>query len=1024
MTEDKPIYISAEDDITTIRERLSTTASRYVTLIIPEQSQLRSLTAWRILHKTARELGKEVSVISTDPLVRSVAKEANFKVAQSPTSTLSSKAGGKSGKSRPPSRPGGTVKLNGTESGSEAGNTKGTGGTPKGKTSSLLRSTKSPTSSPSSPSSSTRQPESGPTNRQQSPQTTQTEQFHQWYRDVPESASFLKRETERPVEQSPSAITDALFNHATASSDTESPYGHIYDLGVSGHSSSFGTHSSPPIDGGVPYSVDDEDYKRAEAIRNSAKESAIPTQTPLSPSTPAEMEPPPIVPLKPTVSPSTPSPSGSSRRYSVRDLHTVRDELDNNDVHDISDIPSFYESSDASYRTTPLPPEGKDPYANMEDDSRPPSFLAEQHASATVDSLDTSEHSIQGASSDIIDGEVEYLGDSDEGIQSSFMPTPITSPETLHSWGEPLQDEEQPDEDGPSRLYKPSSRSRRENRGTQGNQGTQGTQGTQGNSARSGQLGQKIQPREGRTYGAASARAEFDDPDYIPPLPKPVEELPTISLSPQEAQEVRNRRISGKIPPAPVTPSKKLQGTGASQTKTPKMTSKALPIESATSRRALQPVPARSGPTTTTRQAQQGSQVARTATKRPPSAKSTKKLPPSRRSNGLAYVIPIVIVAILIGLLAYLGPTANVIIALPAKDYTHAIILKAGSGAGVQPSEQFSNNFVATGVGKATGTVNVGTAAATGTVTFANTGSTDVKIPTGIVVTTSSGIAFATTAEAVVTKAGDTTSNPIDVPVQAQNPGKSGNTSAGTITVFPNTSLTTIAQANNGMTDSNIKLTVVNSSPTTGGGTGTALAATQQDINTTRATLDKTLNAQYESWLKQHSASTDLTGMLSKVEKVLNAPAVGATVAGDGTFTEKLSMNVSIAVIRAATLQEASATQINQALKGDKTYSGYVVVTDPQHPIQVQKLQTPTTDGKVVTFKFVGAGKIVPNISTQQIQHLIAGKRAADARALLRSQLPNVRNVTITTGPQFGSWSPGIIPLWPGHIDIHLVPSV
>ena len=1019
MTEDKPIYISAEDDVTTVRERLSTTASRYVTLIIPEQSQLRSLTAWRILHKSARELGKEVSVISTDPLVRSVAKEANFSVAPSPTSTLSSKAGGRTGKSRPPSRPGGTVKLSGSENASEPGNPKGTGAT-KEKTSSLFRSTKLPSSPSSSslPSSSpTRPSASNPTSRQQTPET---EQIRPWYGDVPQPASPTQRETERPVEPISPTTTDALFSHNVSLSDTEPQYGQIYDLDMSDGSPSFGKHSSPSIEAGTPYSVDDEDYKFAENIRNSVKGNAVTPQTPFSPSTPAHTESASTTPLESAETsftsrssdiadisdtPGMPDGSNTSKRYKVQDLRRLQNEPYDGDIHDIGD---------ASYRTTPLPFEGKDPYANMDDDIRLPSSLAEQHASATVDSLDTSEHSIQSASSDGIDGEVEYLGDSDEGIHSSAMATPIISGETMHAWGEPLPDEEQPDDVGPSRLNRPSNRSRRETRGSQTNQAGQ---------ARSGQLGQK--GREGRTYGAVSARPELDEPDFLPPHERAIEDRPTVTMSPQEVQAARNRRPSGKIPTSPITPSKKLQGaTGAIQNRTQKPPSKALPAEPETARRVLQPVPMRTTPTPT-RQGQQrtqGQPIARGSTRRPSSAKATKKLPPPRRSNGIAYVIPIVIVAIIIGLLAYLGPTASVAIALPAKDYSHAVTLKAGTGTGVVPSVQFSNDFVASSVGKATGTANVGTAPASGTVTIANTGSIDVTIPSNTVVTTGNGISFATTAEAVVTKAGDTTSNPVEVPILAQSPGQSGNVAASTITVIPNTSLNAIAHANNGTAVANIKLTIVNTNPTTGGGTGTAPAARQTDINAIKVTLDKMLDAQYQAWLKQHTTSADLAGILSSGETWLSIPNVNTPLSSDGTFTAKRSRNVTIVVIRATTLQQASATQMNQALKGDKNYSGYTVVSDLQHPIQVEKLQT-KLDGKVVTFSFIGAGKIVPDISTQQIQHLIAGKRASDARTLLLDQLPSVRDVTITTGPKIGNWTPGIIPLWTGHIDVQLVPG-
>ncbi|GCE10207.1 baseplate J/gp47 family protein [Tengunoibacter tsumagoiensis] len=97
MSDEQTIYISPDDDLTTVRERLEKISSRGVTLVIPLQTQLRSHVAWKLLYARARELGKDVLIVSSDPQVRSVAHAVKFKVAHSLESTTA-------GKSRPASR--------------------------------------------------------------------------------------------------------------------------------------------------------------------------------------------------------------------------------------------------------------------------------------------------------------------------------------------------------------------------------------------------------------------------------------------------------------------------------------------------------------------------------------------------------------------------------------------------------------------------------------------------------------------------------------------------------------------------------------------------------------------------------------------------------------------------------------------------------------------------------------------------------------------------------------------------------
>src|SRR5258707_13617213 len=99
MADEQIIYVSPEEDLMNVRERLEQAPARRIILVIPPQTHLRSHVGWRVLHARMRELGKDVLIISSDRQIRAVAKAVDFRVADSLESPSSNR-------SRPPSRPG------------------------------------------------------------------------------------------------------------------------------------------------------------------------------------------------------------------------------------------------------------------------------------------------------------------------------------------------------------------------------------------------------------------------------------------------------------------------------------------------------------------------------------------------------------------------------------------------------------------------------------------------------------------------------------------------------------------------------------------------------------------------------------------------------------------------------------------------------------------------------------------------------------------------------------------------------
>lgn len=87
---EKFIYLSPDDDLNQIKERLTHVTARRIMLVVPSQTQLRSHTAWKVIHSWARELGKDITVISGDRALRSTAKGAGLRINDPSEPTLPS----------------------------------------------------------------------------------------------------------------------------------------------------------------------------------------------------------------------------------------------------------------------------------------------------------------------------------------------------------------------------------------------------------------------------------------------------------------------------------------------------------------------------------------------------------------------------------------------------------------------------------------------------------------------------------------------------------------------------------------------------------------------------------------------------------------------------------------------------------------------------------------------------------------------------------------------------------------------
>lgn len=386
----------------------------------------------------------------------------------------------------------------------------------------------------------------------------------------------------------------------------------------------------------------------------------------------------------------------------------------------------------------------------------------------------------------------------------------------------------------------------------------------------------------------------------------------------------------------------------------------------------------------------------------------------------------IVLALLVIGALAYLGPSAQVTVTLVSRSYSHAASVKVipkGQPAtdGSVFADVLTRDFTKGGMGNATGTAKVNNQSASGNVTFTNNGTAPVTIPTGTIVATpgANGQQFATTANAVVLQKDSTNpvGNSMEIPIQAVNAGPTGNVKAGSITLIPDDSLSQIAKYSGNPAVADLKLTVSNAAATTGGGAGNATVVTSKDLDTTTKTLQTELNSDIDAWVKQqHVTSQDIVGNPTITASLVKPPAPG-TVENSGTFPAQLSATVTLMIVRSAALQGATIQQLDGFLAKDKAFTGYIVAQDSQQPAQIQALKQ-NGQGTNLTLNFTAVAQTIPNLTTEQVRTLVAGKRIPDATQVLKG-IKNVQDVSIKTSPSFVPW----VTSWGHNINVLLEPG-
>ena len=933
------IYISPEEDLTSVRERLEKIPAHYITLVIPMETQLRSHVAWKLLRARVRELGKEVQIVSDSAQVRSVARDVNFKVA-------SSLEASPTGKSRPPS--------------SRPGRVLGNRSRPTG-------SIQRPTTK-------------RPTNLRGQERSYQPGPADQW---LPSTDRSLEQHISDNSLLEDDEVSDSTHQSSASAFNNDFPLtpdkGQHYDFHID---------TSPPIRSLPPQYLEEEpdlwseDSDVARSIREAASQGGNEPGTsgqeddfdleqdqdePFNASsqhyrtTPRPhlgedpldsmddaLPPPPMRQQQGAVPFSN---SFETQEHTIQDVPDMPLDTLHGPIEDDGDQDDFGVHPDVPFAWG-------EPIAEDDQDRAGPSRV---HGVRPRSSRSGRQSSPQPQLPPARPGQ-GFDSDDDDLPFVPEMPTQMT----------PQAPPVQPAASGTSRpsreLQPPKRRS--------------GGLPSTPLARRSGGLSQGT--RSGGLPPASSSR--------VSGAMTPQNIRPSGGLQNQSARRSGNlpQNASGGLPPEQVRPGSR--STQLRPDAAPGSRTGSSQLTASGRHRAILSRPGtRPG---------RGAPPSRQG---PPSRVAVKRASRRRSPITFLSALTAIILVAIIFLLYWFLPKAVVTVVLPSQNYSVPVKLIADPNSqtnaivGTVRETTLKKDFTISGTGKATGNTKVGTASATGTVFFTNNSDQLITIPSNIVISTSSGIQFVTQDNIALGPKNSTLSR-LPSFIQAQVSGESGNVPAGSITIIPAAAKSQIEQYNSKIPATAINLQVINDDPTKGGGVGNAISATQKDLDNTQQALSSQLQNSVNTWIQQQLAAGDVTGKPIITPTLTNAPKVD-TIEQSGTFSASLKQSVEVAVVRHADLQAATIAQLNASLSQDKNHQNYQVASDAQS-VQIPPF-TPVSNGLSMTLNFKPTGKIVQKIKPNDVQRQIVNKSPADAEATLKNLMPVIQTVQVKILPSW-----------------------
>ncbi len=319
----------------------------------------------------------------------------------------------------------------------------------------------------------------------------------------------------------------------------------------------------------------------------------------------------------------------------------------------------------------------------------------------------------------------------------------------------------------------------------------------------------------------------------------------------------------------------------------------------------------------------------------------------------------------------------------------------------VMPLTRLRVEIVENGTVETTGTVALSDTRAAGSVVLINRTATSVEIPAGTVVSTSAGtpIRFRTT-EPVTLPAGD--GQQTDVPIEALQDfaGEIGNVNEGLI----NTIAGNLSRS----------VEVRNVTPTSGGSSQTARAATQADLDRLEATVRQQIQSQ--AFNEMQPLITDTQFIILETLVIAEERADWKTFSANaGDIADTVTLNMR-AIVEASAVDEQFGRQIAFAALSSRVPRGRVIQPD-EITYNRGAASLLNTNGDV-TFEMTATAVVAEPVDEDMLRRELANRRPDTALSYLLTEI----DAHPGTIPEM-SLSPGWmrrLPLLPARINIQI----
>jgi hypothetical protein len=354
--------------------------------------------------------------------------------------------------------------------------------------------------------------------------------------------------------------------------------------------------------------------------------------------------------------------------------------------------------------------------------------------------------------------------------------------------------------------------------------------------------------------------------------------------------------------------------------------------------------------------------------------------------------LTICLLAIFGGLLYALSiilPSATVTLAPAAEPLRVTVPVKAVQDArldaegGVVPAQALSVQVSGDARTQTTGRSNEPATKAKGRVVFINRTNREITVPAGTVVSTGTGnnVSFATTADLPLAPNGRAA-----VPVEALQPGPSGNVRAGTVTRIEGPLALTVV--------------VANETGFTGGTTAQMGVVTEDDKVRLQAQLFEELKKQALERLNERVEGESFI----PPESVSYIPLSPTFTPFVGEVSPDLYVSMSVQAVGLAVDQAAADQAAMSRLQASMPPGTRLISDTLRYTPGSVVLEGPRT----VSFSVTGEGTLLRGLDDAAVRSAILGLSPEEAQTVLMERFPLARRPEIRLGPD---WLPYLVPV-------------